>query len=141
MLSKVFARPTFFRWRLVNSFLVRSVSCLYFFLNPFNSDLSLFSYSLFILKSRSEKSSVVRRLSWPSCSSSICSTKVNICIIVKHISVSWFLLKICSNLDLKAEVLFCCVKLSTELICRGLFSSQVLTCILITVFRRLFRMF
>ena len=56
----------------MNSFLVRSVSCRYFFLNPFSSDLSLFSYSLFILKSLSEKSRVVLRLSCSSCSSSTC---------------------------------------------------------------------
>ena len=59
----------------MNSFLVRSVSCRYFFLNPFSSDLSLFSYSLFILKSRSEKSRVVLRLSCSSCSSNICRRK------------------------------------------------------------------
>ena len=69
---RTFLGQTFLRWRFMNSFLVLSVSCLYFFLKPFSSDFSLFSYSVFILKSRSEKSRVVLRLSCSSCSSSIC---------------------------------------------------------------------
>lgn len=54
----------------MNSFLVFSVSCLYLFLSPLSSACSLLSYSDFSLRSRSEKSRVVRLRSCSSCSSS-----------------------------------------------------------------------